>query len=97
MESLQFCCAPGKCYALPLGVGLARMVPADIRVDTIDLLQKSSKYELSSRLFGRLRIFHKIVTPVADGRLPCRMKSIASRPKIFWTSENLFGRFEIPR
>ena len=31
MESLQLRCAPEKCYALPLGVGLVRMVPADIR------------------------------------------------------------------
>ena len=31
MESLQLCCAPEKCYALPLSVGLPRMVPADAR------------------------------------------------------------------
>ena len=31
MEIRQLCCAPEKCYALPLGVGLVRMVLADIR------------------------------------------------------------------
>ena len=53
-----------------------------VRVDAIDLVRKSSKSELSSRFFGRLKIFRKIFTRVTDGRFPCGIKSTASRRRV---------------
>ena len=51
------------------------------RVDAINLVQKSSKSELSSRFSGRLKFFSKNFHSVADGRFPCRIKSTASNGK----------------